>query len=257
MRVGLIGFGAIARRLMCLLQPEEDIRLVGAVVRDLGKPRAAPMVPTFGALQDLLALRPDVVVEAGGHQALRAHGPSVLRAGIDLLVVSVGALADAAFETELVEAARAGGSHAVVASGAIGALDALASAAVGGVTRVTHTTRKPARSLLPAEEALALTGPRELFRGPAREGVLRFPESVNVAAAVSLAGIGLDRTELCVIADPALDRNTHEVVAEGVFGELRFYIRNVPTAENPRTGELVAMSVLHCLRRRNAALVMG
>ena len=87
--------------------------------------------------------------------------------------------------------------------------------------------------------------------------MVRFPESVNVAAAVSLAGIGLDRTELCVIADPTLDRNTHEVIAEGAFGELRFFIRNVPTAENPRTGELVAMSVLHCLRRRRAALVIG
>jgi aspartate dehydrogenase len=257
MRAGLIGFGAIARRLMCLVEPEEDMQLVGALVRDLAKPRAAPVVPTFASLEGLLAQRPDVVVEVGGHEALRTHGPSVLRVGVDLILVSVGALADPTFEAELVEAARAGGSHAVVASGAIGALDALASAAVGGLTRVTHITRKPARALLPAEEAVALTGPRELFRGPARRGVLRFPESVNVAAAVSLAGIGLDRTELCVIADPALDRNTHEVIAEGVFGELRFYIRNVPTQENPRTGELVAMSVLHCLRRRNAPLVIG
>src|SRR5947207_1807680 len=84
--------------------------------------------------------------------------------------------------------------------GAIGPLDAIASAAVGGVTRVTHTTRKPARALLPPEEAAALTTPRELFRGPAREGALCFPESINVAAAVSLAGLGLDRTEVCVIA---------------------------------------------------------
>jgi aspartate dehydrogenase len=125
------------------------------------------------------------------------------------------------------------------------------------LTRVTHITRKPANALLPPDEARALTAPRELFRGCAREGVLRFPESVNVAAAVSLAGIGLDRTELRVIADPALERNTHEVIAEGAFGELRFSIRNVPTQENPRTGELVAMSVLHCLRRRQAPLAIG
>jgi aspartate dehydrogenase len=256
MRVGLIGFGAIAQRLLCHVRAEDDIQFVGALVRDASKPRdAAP--PICRTVDDLLAQRPEIVVEVGGHAALRAHGPVVLRAGVDLLIVSVGALAEPAFECALQEAARAGNSHAIVASGAIGALDALASARVGGLDRVTHITRKPARALLPQDEADQLTEPRELFRGPAREGVLRFPESVNVAAAVSLAGIGLSRTELCVIADPALDRNTHEVIAEGAFGELHFFIRNIPTAENPRTGELVAMSVLHCLRRRQAALVVG
>jgi aspartate dehydrogenase len=256
-RVGLIGLGAIAHRLVCLLQPDDDVQVVGAIVRHLDKPRAAWTPRVCATPDDLLACQPDVVVEAGGHEALRACGPAVLRAGVDLLVVSVGALADPALERLIVEAAREGRSRATVASGAIGALDALASAAVGGLTRVTHITRKPANALLPPDEARALTAPRELFRGCAREGVLRFPESVNVAAAVSLAGIGLDRTELRVIADPALERNTHEVIAEGAFGELRFSIRNVPTQENPRTGELVAMSVLHCLRRRQAPLAIG
>lgn len=257
MRVGLIGLGAIARRLLRLVQPEDELEFVGALVRDLGKPRDAFAIPVCASVEDLIARQPEVVVEAGGHAALRSYGPPLLCAGVDLLIVSVGALADPSFERALVAAARQGHSRAVVASGAIGALDALASAAVGGLSRVTHITRKPARALLPADEADLLSGPRELFRGAAREGVLLFPESVNVAAAVSLAGLGLDGTELCVIADPALERNTHEVIAEGAFGELRFSIRNVPTEENPRTGELVAMSVLHCLRRRTAALTIG
>jgi aspartate dehydrogenase len=256
MRVGLIGFGAIAQRLLCLVQPDDDLDFVGALVRNPDRPRTAAVL-IRATLPELLAHHPEVVVEAGGHEALRTFGPPILRHGVDLLLVSVGALADAEFEDTLLEAARQGNSRAIVASGAIGGLDALASAAVGGLTRVTHITRKPARALLPADEVQQLQEARELFRGSAREGVLRFPESVNVAAAVSLAGIGLDRTELCVIADPTLDRNTHEVIAEGNFGELRFSIRNVPTQENPRTGELVAMSVLHCLRRRGAALAIG
>jgi len=255
-KVGLIGFGAIAKRLTFLLQPEDDIHLVGALVVNRDKWRE-PGVNVCFAVEELLAAGPEVVVEAGGHAALRAHGPDVLRAGVDLILVSVGALADPECERSIVDAARVGNSRAVVASGAIGALDALASAAVGGLSQVTHTTRKPARALLAAEEVRELSGPRELFRGSAREGVLLFPESVNVAAAVSLAGIGLDRTELCVVADPALERNTHEVVAVGAFGELRFSIENVPTAENPKTGQIVAMSVLHCLRRRNAPLAIG
>jgi aspartate dehydrogenase len=255
-RIGLIGFGTIARRLVAMIESHDDIQIIGALVRDSGKPRGdAP--PICQDLDELLARRPDLVVELAGHEALRCYGPTVLRAGVDVLLVSVGVLADPATASAIVDAARQGGSRAIVASGAVGALDAIASAAVGGLTRVTHITRKPARALLSPSEAAELSSPRELFRGTAREGVLRFPASINVAAAVSLAGIGLDRTEVCVIADPHLEQNTHEVIAEGAFGQLRFEIRNIPTPENPRTGELVAMSILHCLRRRNAALVIG
>jgi aspartate dehydrogenase len=205
----------------------------------------------------LLTYQPDVVVEAGGHAALKAHGPAVLRAGVDLLMVSIGALAEPEVECAIDHAARDGQAQAIVVSGAIGALDAIASAAVGGLERVTHTTRKPPRSLLPADEAAQLREPRELFRGSARQGALLFPESINVAAAVSLAGIGLDRTEVRVVADPRVERNQHEVVAQGAFGELRFEIKNVPSDDNPKTGRLVAMSVVHALRRRRARLVIG
>jgi aspartate dehydrogenase len=256
MRVGLIGYGTIARRLAGLIQPTDNIDLVGALVRDPVKPRPHSL-PVFAGAEQLLALRPDVVVELGGHAALRTHVPALLRAGVDVILVSVGALAEPLWEQAVVESARTGGSQAIVASGAIGALDALASAAVGGLTRVTHVTRKPARALLDASEAAQLQTPRELFRGSAREGALRFPESINVVAAVSLAGAGFDCTEVRVIADPSIERNTHEVIAEGAFGSLRFEIRNVPTEDNPRTGEIVAMSVLHCLRRRREPLVVG
>jgi aspartate dehydrogenase len=254
LRVGLIGLGAIGLGVLHLLRDDADIEVVGAVVRDADKPRA---LLTCTSLDDLLALRPDVVVEVGGHDALRCHGPSVLRAGIDLIMLSVGALADPKLEVELTCAARDGGARAIVASGAIGGLDAIAAAAIGGLERVTHTTRKPARALLDADEAARLTAPRELFRGTAREGALLFPENINVAAAVSLAGLGLDRTTVCVVADPSLTRNTHEVVAEGTFGELRFEIRGIPSDDNPRTGRIVAMSVVHTLRQLRAPLVIG
>ncbi|HET8628365.1 MAG TPA: aspartate dehydrogenase [Thermomicrobiales bacterium] len=259
LRVGLIGYGAIGQGVARLLRErgDADLALVAALVRDAARPRPAPAPPVVATLEALLAARPEVVVEAGGHAALRAHGPGVLRAGCDLLLLSVGALAEPGVEEALVAAARAGGSRARVVSGAIGALDALAAAAVGGLTRVTHTARKPPLALLDPAEAARLTAPRELFRGSAREGALRFPESINVAAAVALAGLGLDRTEVRVIADPAVRRNEHEVEAEGAFGTLRFAISGVPSAENRRTGRLVAMSVVHALRRRRAPLAIG
>jgi aspartate dehydrogenase len=254
MRVGLIGLGTIARGVLELLEPDDDIEIVGAIVANPNKARPGCAVPTCRGFEELLLrYQPEVVAEMGGHAALRCHGPGVLGAGIDLLMLSVGALAEPETERAIVEAACTGHSQAVVLSGGIGALDAIAAARAGGLERVTHTTRKPARTLLGHD----IAEPQELFAGSAREGVLKFPESINVAAAVSFAGLGLDRTQVRVIADPAVERNQHEVMVEGTFGRLRFEIANVPTRENPRTGRLVAMSVVHALRKRGAPVAIG
>jgi aspartate dehydrogenase len=256
-RVGFIGFGTIAAGVLALVQEADDMSVVGAVVRDPLKPRMPHAPPVFDSVDELARMRPEVVVEIGGHAALARHGPDVLRRGIDLIVLSVGALAERKVEDAIVGAARTGHSRAIVASGAIGGLDALTAAAIGGLDRVTHTTRKPASALLPSAEAAGLEEPIELFRGNARSGVLQFPENINVVAAVSLAGVGFDRTQVRVIADPHVTRNMHQVLAEGTFGEFQLEIRNVPTDENPRTGRLVAMSVLSALRRRRTPLVIG
>lgn len=259
LRVGLIGLGAIGQS-VCKLAAErapDEMEIVGALVRDAGRARPSWAPPIVGSAQELLGLRPDVVAEAGGHAALAAHGPAVLRGGVDLLMVSIGALADPAVEQEILEAARAGRARARVLSGAIGALDAIAAAAEGNLERVTHITTKPAHTLMEPSEASRLDGAIEVFRGTAREAALRYPESVNVMAAVSLAGLGMDRTEVRVVADPAATRNQHVVEAEGDFGWLRFEIRNVPSEENPRTGKLTAMSVFQALHARTRPLGVG
>jgi aspartate dehydrogenase len=258
-RTGLIGLGAIGRGVLRIARERypDEIAFSGALVSDPARPRTAGSPEVVGTIGELLATRPEVVVEAAGQDALRAHGVVVLSAGVDLIAVSAGALADATLLEELLTAARSGGARVRIPSGAIAALDAIGAAAVGGIDRVTHITRKPARTLLPPEEAAALTEERELYRGPAREGVRLFPASVNVAAAVSLAGIGLDQTELRVVAVPAIDRNCHEVVVEGAFGRLEVRIENVPSEENPRTGRIVAMSVVRALIDRRSPLTIG
>jgi aspartate dehydrogenase len=258
MRIGFIGYGTIATRVQTYIaqRSPDEAEIVAALVRDRSKPRPEGAPKVVATVEELLAEHPEVVVEAGGHDALAAHGPAVLLAGVDLLMVSVGAFARPGLLEDITEAAKQGRARARIASGAIGALDAISSAAIGGLTRVTHTTRKPPRSLFSPEEAERITQVTEVYRGPAREAALNFPENVNVCAAVSLAGIGLDRTEMRIVADPGVERNQHEVTAEGEFGRLRFEIENIPT-EKPATGRIVAMSVYRELMARRAPVCIG
>ena len=260
-RVGLIGFGAIGRDLAALIDDGTagDSALVGVLVRDPGRYAAEAGIRFVTSVGELCQSHPDVVVEAAGGQALRTYGPDVVAAGVDLLLVSVGALGDDGFRAALVDGAASSGARVLVPSGAIAGLDAIASAAVLGLDRVRHTVRKPPIALLDDDEAQAVVDagePRELYVGPAREAAIRFPANVNVVAAVSLAGIGFDRTEARVIADPNVERNTHEVEAEGAFGRLYVRMENIP-GSNPKTGRIVAPSLARALRDRSAAFVVG
>lgn len=257
-RVGLIGLGAIGQSLVALANEwaPSELSIPVALVRNRDRPRDGD-VTVVATVEELLRFKPEVVVEVAGHQALRQHGSAILALGIDLIVVSVGVLSSPEVERELRAAAVEGSARVRVASGAIGGLDAIKAASFGGLERVTHVTRKPATTLLPAEEAERLLEPIEVFSGFAREAVQRYPESVNVVAAVSLAGVGFDRTEVKIVADPTVTRNQHEVLAEGGFGTLLFRISNVSSERNPRTGRIVAMSILSQLLQRRAAIVVG
>jgi aspartate dehydrogenase len=261
--VGVIGYGAIGRPLVEAVARGEagDARVVAVLVRDPGRYRTVPGDALLtGDQSTFLAQASDLVVEAGGHDAVRQHGEAVLANGRDLMVVSVGAFADEELLARLQAAARAAGRQILVPSGAIAGLDAIGAAAVGELDEVTITSRKPPEAWrgTPAEsEALGATEPRLLYEGSARAGVRLFPQNVNVAAAVSLAGIGLERTTMRVYADPSITHNTHEVRARGAFGELQLLLRNVPSPDNPKTGRITAMSVLKALRNRGAPLVVG
>ena len=265
LRVGLIGFGAIGRRLAeSIAAGEAGHCELGAVlvrrperIEQAVSTRLGCMVT--GDAADFLATRLDLVVEVAGHDALKAYAEDVLRQGKDLLLISVGALADPHFEARLRRAAHDYGRRVYLATGAIAGLDAISAGAVGGLESVTHSVRKPPAGLLPPDEiaqAEASGQPRVLYEGPAREAALRFPENVNVAAAVSLAGLGLDRTRVRIVADPTVVRNTHEIEARGEFGELRIVLQNIPT-ENPKTGRLTAMSIVKALRNLTAEVVVG
>lgn len=173
--------------------------------------RVPPVVPL-----DETVRRSDVIVEAAPAGAFDEIATAALGAGKVLLVASVGALV--ADPERYADLARRGGGTLHVVSGAIGGLDAISAAAIGAVESVTMTTRKPPRGLAGAPyleahgiDVAALTEPRVVFEGSARDACRGFPANVNVSAAVSLAGIGPDRTRVRIIADPFLDRNMHDV----------------------------------------------
>jgi aspartate dehydrogenase len=261
----LIGFGAVGGAVARMIGEGRagPATLVAVVVRDPERHAATAArlgIPFVSEVADVVALHPDVVLESGGHDAFRQHVPPLLAAGIDVVALSVGVLADADLLAEVERAAAAGGSRLRIPSGAIAALDAISAAAVGDLARVVHSVRKPPHSLVDGDEAAAIVRsgePRVLYAGPARAAAALFPANVNVVAAVSLAGIGFDRTEVRVIADPTVTHNTHEVEVEGEFGRLQVRIENIPSDENPKSGKIVAMSLVRVLRGMSDLVVAG
>jgi aspartate dehydrogenase len=262
-RVGFIGLGPLARETLVALGSHgaDRVAVVAILVRDPARERPETgrlEAPLVSDLADLLRCAPTVVVELAGHAAVQTHVPAILRAGVDVLITSVGALVDDALRNEIRRAAEAGGSTARIPPGAIGGLDAIAAARLIGLDLVRHTIRKAPHSLLPASEAdqvIAGGQPVELFRGSAREAVARFPASTNVTATLAIAGAGFEATEAVVIADPGVVRNHHRVEAVGPFGRIALEMEN-ERVPNSTSGAIVVASTVRSILDRSAALAV-
>jgi aspartate dehydrogenase len=208
--------------------------------------------PVLRALDDGLA-GADLVVEAASQAALKELAPKVLARGKTLVALSVGALVDARFLDEVARLAREKHGRLLVPSGALAGLDAVRGAAEAGLDEVTLVTAKP-----PAGFGLSgLTEPKVLYEGPATEAVQRYPKNVNVAAALSLAGVGFERTKVRIVADPSLTANTHTVVARGAFGELTCRVENRPSPQNPASSYLASLAAIALIRRFVSPVQIG
>jgi aspartate dehydrogenase len=208
-----------------------------------------------------LARRCDLIVECAPSAAFAGIVHPAAEAGRTIVTVSAAALID---NMGLVEAARASGGRIILATGALLGFDAVRAAAKGVIYSVRMVTRKPPRSLLGAPYLEAnhidltnLRAPLRLFAGSAREGARGFPANVNVAAALALAGIGPDRTELEIWADPGLSRNTHTIKVDADSVRFEMTIENVPTAERSGTGRVTALSVIAALESLVSVLRVG
>jgi len=261
MRVGLVGCGAIGRYIALAIAKKNvnGVELVGiadkvdneAVRRTVG----AVDSPFTTDVNQLIAWEPDLVVEAASQAAVRAYSATILEAGLDLLVLSVGALADPKLLAQLTDLSRQHGRRLYVPSGAIGGIDLIKGALVGGLDECRLTTTKPPKALsgIPYVEAKGidldnLDGPTVLYEGPAAAAVRHFPQNVNVAAAISLAGIGVDKTAVRIVADPEVTQNTHEVFLRGAFGEASIRIMNNPNPMNPKSSYMASLSAIATLQ---------
>lgn len=265
LRVAIGGFGAIGRVVAeGIDRGIEGLRLVAVSARD---PRAAaermgslgtkvPVVP----LAELAELA-DVVLECAPAAVFAEIAEPAIERGRIFVPSSVGALLP---RMDLVDRARETGARIVVPTGALLGLDAVRAVAEGEIHSVRMVTRKPPMSLKGAPYLIEndisiedLTEPLKVFKGSAREGAKGFPANVNVAAALSLAGIGPDETRLEIWADPALDRNTHRIEVDADSARFSLEIANIPSPGNPGTGKNTPLSVLACLRGLTATLKVG
>ncbi|MBZ6377152.1 aspartate dehydrogenase [Pacificimonas flava] len=252
-RIGLIGHGAIGQEITGALgRLGEEDRLAAALVR---QGRSAPAgVHSLDALIDsLVGARPGCVIECAGQAAAARYGPGLLEAGIDLILSSVGILADDSVTAALLDAEHRGGGRLLLPAGAIAGLDGLVAAALAGIDHVTYSSHKPPHAWqgTPAERLIDLDHDEDeimFFEGSARRAASDYPKNANVAVAVGLAGIGIDDTRVRLVSSRKVDDPLGVIEAEGKFGRFRFDILALAAPDNPKTSALTAYSLLQCAR---------
>ena len=270
--VGVIGCGVIGSVLAHAIDEGEagNTRLI--IVYDLVIQKskklvnALPVKPKIAKDFTELVGCEDVhlVIEAASQDAVRQYASKVLRAGKDLMILSVGALVDSGLKNSVESFADSAGRKVYIPSGAIAGLDGLKSAAINRIDEVILKTRKPPEGLKDVSyieqsgiNIDTLSKPKTVYSGSAVEACKLFPANVNVAAALSLAGIGPQKTRVVIVADPTIQRNIHEIRAKGKFGEFTVCIENVPSPNNPKTSHLAALSAVATLRKITENVLIG
>ena len=253
--IGIVGCGAIGRSLLRAADSGQ-LNVAVAGVTSRSEDRAHEFLGTLNSpppyldRRELIA-RSDLLVETAGGHVVPELARETFAAGKDLMVISIGALLE---NPGIIDTARETNCRLLAPSGAIAGLDGIKSACAGQVDHVTMVSRKPPNGLEGAphlvENGISLEGleeEMEVFSGTAREAVKGFPANLNVSAAVSLAGLGPDKTQVKMVAVPGLERNCHDIEVVGEFGVLRIHIENIPS-ENPRTGRLTVLSIIRSVQ---------
>ncbi|MBP2625275.1 MAG: aspartate dehydrogenase [Nitrosopumilaceae archaeon] len=259
-KIGLLGCGSIGTKIALAIDKGEIHDAILTHIYDqnvkhshqlMSQLKTMPIVVDNAAL---LATSPiDLVVEAASQQAIKDIGLIIIQNRKDLLILSVGALGDESIFDVLTDACAKFGTRLFIPSGAIVGLDGIKSLK-NELESVTLITKKNPQSFLGAPffensniNIQDIKTSTILFNGKARQAIHLFPQNINVAALLSLAGVGFDKTNVQIVADPELDKNIHIIKAEGLFGKIYVEIEN-EISSNPKTSMLAILSAISCLK---------
>lgn len=259
MRITIVGCGSIGSKLAMAADEMADVKRIYLTDMEMSlAEELATKLKKAIVVEDVEEelYHCDLVIEAASQEAARQILPKVVARGVDVMSMSVGALVDDDFRNAVFTKAKECEARIYIPSGAVCGTDGLRSSAVGELESVELITTKGPKSLAGAlyvtEHDIDLDSIKEptvIYSGSAREAVQEFPKNVNVAATVSLLGVGFDKTKVTIVVDPSTHSNSHELRIKGEFGEMTCHTYNVPSPDNPRTSYLAAMSAISALKR--------
>lgn len=246
MKLGIIGCGAIGTDVALAADCIQQITKIFLYDIKSDASNKLNKQITKGEIKQVSDFLPevDIVFEGASHQAVTSFAQQILSAGKDLILMSVGALFDADFQKKLITIAYKKNCKIYIPSGAVCGIDGIISAKNSQLNEVTLVTTKPPESF-----GKKLSERTVLFKGTAREAVKKFPANINVAASISLAGLGFDETKVEIVADPVVTRISHKILAHGSFGRLRVEIENMPNPKNPGSSYMASLSAIATLKR--------
>jgi len=268
LRVGVVGCGAIGSIICRALDKDiEGAELVGIHEHHIKNIESLcaelSSKPKMMKISEMVK-EVDLVVESAAAVAVPQAAIAALENGCDVMIMSVGALVDGQLLDNLVNLALEHKCRIFLPSGAVAGIDGIKSASIAPVRSVTLTTTKPPRGLAGAPYVIAnkidmdaFDKPEVIFDGTAIDAVKAFPANVNVAACISLAGIGVHKTRVKIVVDPGSTRNRHEIEVIGDFGRFTTEVENIPFPENPKTSYLAALSAVATLKKIASPLQIG
>jgi aspartate dehydrogenase len=246
MKLGIIGCGAIGTDVGKAADKMDEIEKI--FIYDLDKTSSEKLnrmlnKSNIRLVKDFLD-EVDVVFEAASQQAVKQFAEEILKKGKDMIIMSIGSLFDDHFRLKLEEIAKNNNCKIYVPSGAVCGIDGIISSSFDVIDEVTLVTTKSPSSLGKKLDKRTI-----IYEGPARDAIKKFPQNINVAASLSLAGVGFDKTMVKIVADPVVTRISHKILAHGKFGRLRSEVENMPNPNNPKSSYMASLSAIATLKK--------